>query len=128
MYRVSDNESRCESEGECDYGSVDEEDAPMPQLMDVRATTIAPAMPSTTLTDCSAVTSYLRPSYPHIALDELVGSDHTVTLSHSECVVRGPDGQAVGDVPWNANDLERVKHEPQATAKADVNPLDWIDG
>jgi len=51
-----------------------------------------------------------------------------VTLSHSGCVMRGPDGQVVGEVRWNANDLERIDHEPKADAKADVQSyLDWTD-
>jgi len=150
-----DSDSGCESEGESDDGSVDEdEDVPMPKLMDLLdsggkegytdiptsiftlgydtyTTTFGSAAPNVVVSDSGAVTSYLRLDCGSITLDELAESGLTVTLSCSWCVIRGPDGQTVqtvNKVPWNANGLDGIEHEQgQANAEAEPYTLDWFD-
>jgi len=103
-----DDKGGCESEGESNDGSVEEEeDVSMPPIMDpsvleesqdykheptsvftpgnnAYATAFASATPSTVISDSGAVTSYLQPGYLPISLDKLVNGN-SLERSRREC-------------------------------------------
>ena len=124
-----------------------EKDVSMPQLMDpsepedskdeheptsihttgddAYITTFGSAAPSTVLYNSGTTISYMRSAE---TLD-LANVDYipifTAMLSHFGCVIRGPDGQMVGKVPWNANGLDKIEHKPgKANAEAEQHTLD----
>jgi len=146
---TSDEESRCESEGGSDNGSVEEGDvstSPLlhpsvsedsedynmslprfsPQVMPMPPPSLRP-MPSTILSDSGTVSSYLHLDCGPILFDKVVKSGHTATLSHSGCTIRGPAVRRL-EALWNMNGVDEIEHEPgQANAEGEPHTLDWLD-
>ena len=52
--------------------------------------------------------------YTLVSVGNLDDHGFTVTFGGGKCVVTGPDGKTVGNVPKNHRGLYRVEHHPEA--------------
>jgi hypothetical protein len=67
-------------------------------------------------------------SFPPISSSKLDEKGSMTAFSDVGCSIRGPDGQGMGEGPWNSNGLGAKEHEPgQAHAKAETPPVDCLD-
>jgi hypothetical protein len=65
--------------------------------------------------------------YTLVSVGRLDDLSYTLTFGSGKCIIRGPDGQKVGEVPKNQKGLYRVEHEPDsANAVDEILTLDQL--